>query len=55
MAPLHPHRAFWLIAATYMMVLFASAAPSPLYPVYQELWGFSALTLTLAATTAPQR
>ncbi|KSU59009.1 MFS transporter [Gordonia sp. SGD-V-85] len=30
-----------------MMVLFASAAPSPLYPVYQELWGFSALTLTL--------
>ncbi|MBR7192468.1 MFS transporter [Gordonia sp. SCSIO 19800] len=47
MAPLHPHRAFWLIAATFMMVLFASAAPSPLYPVYQELWGFSALTLTL--------
>ncbi|WP_055475710.1 MFS transporter [Gordonia sp. HS-NH1] len=47
MTPLHPHRAFWLIAATYMMVLFASAAPSPLYPVYQELWGFSALTLTL--------
>ncbi|MCR5977461.1 MFS transporter [Gordonia jinghuaiqii] len=47
MAPLHPHRAFWLIAATYLMVLFASAAPSPLYPVYQELWGFSALTLTL--------
>ncbi|MEO9326549.1 MFS transporter [Gordonia aurantiaca] len=47
MAPLHPHRAFWLIAATYVMVLFASAAPSPLYPVYQELWGFSALTLTL--------
>ena len=47
MAPLHPHRAFWLIAATYTMVLFASAAPSPLYPVYQELWGFSALTLTL--------
>lgn len=47
MAPLHPHRAFWLIAATYVMVLFASAAPSPLYPVYQELWGFSSLTLTL--------
>ena len=47
MAPLHPHRAFWLIAATYVMVLFASAAPSPLYPIYQELWGFSSLTLTL--------
>ncbi|MFT4394217.1 MFS transporter [Gordonia lacunae] len=47
MAPLHPHRAFWLIAATYVMVLFASAAPSPLYPVYQQLWGFSSLTLTL--------
>ncbi|GAC70085.1 MFS transporter [Gordonia soli] len=43
---LHPHRAFWVVAATVVMVLFASAAPSPLYPVYQELWGFSAFTLT---------
>lgn len=46
MTRLHPHRAFWVITATFVMVLFASAAPSPLYPVYQELWGFSAFTLT---------
>ncbi|MGV9860176.1 MFS transporter [Gordonia sp. NPDC003425] len=30
-----------------VMVLFASAAPSPLYPVYQQLWGFSSFTLTV--------
>ena len=28
-------------------VLFASAAPSPLYPVYQQLWDFSPFTLTV--------
>ncbi len=27
--------------------LTAASAPSPLYPVYQRLWGFSAFTLTL--------
>ncbi|GAB88241.1 MFS transporter [Gordonia rhizosphera] len=46
MTRLHPRRAFWVITATFVMVLFASAAPSPLYPVYQQLWGFSAFTLT---------
>ncbi|NDZ95051.1 MFS transporter [Streptomyces sp. SID6673] len=46
MTRLHPHRAFWVVTATFVMVLFSSAAPSPLYPVYQELWGFSAFTLT---------
>ena len=46
MSRLHPHRAFWIVAATMVMVLFASAAPSPLYPVYQQLWGFSSFTLT---------
>ncbi len=46
MPRLHPHRAFWVVTATFVMVLFSSAAPSPLYPVYQELWGFSAFTLT---------
>ena len=39
--------AFWLLATTGGVVMFASAAPSPLYPVYQQLWGFSAATLTL--------
>ena len=36
-------------AVIAVMVLFqaASAAPAPLYVVYQRLWGFSAATLTL--------
>ena len=38
---------FWLIAATLGVVMFASAAPSPLYPVYQQLWGFSSAMLTV--------
>src|ERR1700742_1651019 len=39
--------AFWLVATTSGVVMFASAAPSPLYPVYQQLWGFSSAMLTL--------
>lgn len=38
--------AFWLVAVTTAMVP-ASSAPSPLYPVYQAEFGFSALTLTV--------
>lgn len=39
--------AFWTVAATTITILFGSAVPSPLYPVYQHIWGFSALTLTV--------
>ncbi|MGD0560830.1 MAG: MFS transporter, partial [Streptosporangiaceae bacterium] len=39
--------AFWLVAAALGVVMFASAAPSPLYPVYQRLWGFSSSMLTV--------
>ncbi|OZD18246.1 MFS transporter [Rhodococcus sp. 06-156-3C] len=39
--------AFWLITVTTAAVLFCSAAPSPIYPVYQKLWGFSSFTLTV--------
>lgn len=38
--------AFWVIAATSAIFLAASSAPSPLYPVYQQRFGFSATTLT---------
>ncbi len=38
--------AFWLLAATLTLLLFASSAPSPLYIVYQAKWGFSSITLT---------
>jgi MFS family permease len=39
--------AFVAIAAVFVTFTAASAAPSPLYVVYQQLWGFSASTLTL--------
>jgi MFS family permease len=38
--------AFAAIAAVFVTFTAASSAPSPLYVVYQELWGFSASTLT---------
>jgi MFS family permease len=37
---------FWLEAAVLVLFLAASAAPTPLYRVYQARWGFSATTLT---------
>jgi MFS family permease len=46
-APVLPRAvAFWTVTATTAILLAASSAPSPLYPVYQAEFGFSALTLT---------
>jgi MFS family permease len=39
--------AFWTVAAVAAVLLAASSAPSPLYPVLQARFGFSALTLTV--------
>ena len=39
--------AFAAIAAVFVTFAAASAAPSPLYVVYQHLWGFSPTTLTV--------
>jgi MFS family permease len=39
--------AFWALGGLLGLVLFAAAAPSPLYVVYQARWHFSALVLTL--------
>ena len=44
---LPPATALWLLASIMVGFLAASSAPSPLYAVYREAWGFSALTLTL--------
>src|SRR6185312_3970235 len=43
---LPPAAAFWLVAGAWFLLLFAAAAPSPLYGVYQAHWRFSAITLT---------
>jgi len=44
---LSPHAALWLLATILVGFLAASSAPSPLYALYREAWGFSALTLTV--------
>lgn len=44
--PLAPRPALWWTAAMVVTFLAASSAPSPLYALYREAWGFSALTLT---------
>ena len=43
--------ALWLNASILATYLAASTAPSPLYALYREAWGFSALTLTLVFST----
>lgn len=47
LATLSRTAAFWSIAAILALYLAVSSAPSPLYIVYQDEWGFSATTLTL--------
>ncbi|QJD89111.1 MFS transporter [Duganella dendranthematis] len=37
----------WLLASIMVGFLAASSAPSPLYAIYRQAWGFSALTLTV--------
>lgn len=37
----------WLLASILVGFLAASSAPSPLYAIYRQAWGFSALTLTI--------
>ncbi|HEY5854984.1 MAG TPA: MFS transporter [Aldersonia sp.] len=38
--------ASWVVAAAFLVMMCGAAAPSPLYSVYQQQWGFSAITLT---------
>ena len=37
---------FWLLTILFVLLLCAASAPSPLYPVYQAMWGFPPITLT---------
>ena len=41
------NRAFWLVAYTLFVLLVGATIPTPLYPVYQDLFGFSAGVLTI--------
>jgi MFS family permease len=38
--------AFWVTVAMMVLFMYAAAAPTPLYRVYQAKWGFSPATLT---------
>lgn len=44
-------QAYALATGVIGLALFASAAPSPLYGTYRELWGFSPIVLTLVYAT----
>jgi MFS family permease len=37
---------FWVLGLLLVLLLSAASAPSPLYSVYQNKWGFPAITLT---------
>jgi MFS family permease len=39
---------FWLLACLLVFVMCSASAPAPLYAVYQQMWGFPAITLTAA-------
>jgi MFS family permease len=39
--------AFYLLASITISFLAGSAAPTPLYPIYQAEWGFSPITVTI--------
>ena len=44
---LPPAASFYLLASITVSFLAGSAAPTPLYPLYQAMWGFSPVTLTI--------
>ncbi|MER7078825.1 Predicted arabinose efflux permease, MFS family [Saccharopolyspora kobensis] len=37
---------FWFVGALYALFLMASTAPSPMYSIYQQRWGFTTTVLT---------
>lgn len=44
---LSTNAAFFLLASITVTILAGSSAPTPLYPLYQAEWGFSALSITV--------
>jgi Major Facilitator Superfamily len=45
--PLSAAWTFYLQASITLLFLAGSSAPTPLYPLYQRLWGFSPITVTI--------
>src|ERR1700722_1464406 len=44
---LSPAVSFYLLASITVSFLAGSSAPTPLYPLYQSMWGFSPVMLTV--------
>ena len=44
---LSPAASFYLLASMTVSFLAGSSAPTPLYPLYQAMWGFSPVMLTI--------
>lgn len=44
---MNPVSALWLQALILLTFMAASSAPTPLYAIYRQSWGFSAITLTI--------
>ena len=44
---LSKNHAFWLVTYTLFLLLVGATIPTPLYPIYQERFGFSAGVLTV--------
>ncbi|HCI81075.1 MAG TPA: MFS transporter [Ktedonobacter sp.] len=44
-------QAFWVVAYAFAVTLLSSTLPTPLYVVYQHLWHFSSVTLSLIFAT----
>ena len=38
---------FWIVAATFLLVMAYSTVPTPLYPLYQQLDGFPPFVITV--------
>jgi MFS family permease len=38
---------FWIVAVAFTVVMALGTAPSPLYPLYQQAYGFSSATVTI--------
>lgn len=45
-AQARPASGFWIYATIFTLVMVVSSTPSPLYPLYQDAFGFSASVLT---------
>jgi hypothetical protein len=45
--PLTGRPALYLLASLVVSLLAASAAPTPLYAIYQRMWGFTPITITI--------